>query len=144
MSGTLRDDLCEWMYEWEKKADLTLAIGTSLCGMNADRMVEGVAKRASKGQAQGAVIISLQQTQYDDVSSLRIFAKIDDVMLMLAQEMGLSICEDFLYRPKVPLNCFTSRKSKGSKFRVPYSRNGTLLSGIDPAECEDASKVSFL
>ena len=89
MSGTLRGDLFDWMEEWEQKTDLTLAIGTSLSGMSADMMVEGPAKRALQGLGLGAVIISIQQTQYDSICSLRIFADIDTVMLMLAKELDL-------------------------------------------------------
>jgi hypothetical protein len=39
MSGNLRGDLFEWLREWEERADLVLVLGTSLSGMNADRMV---------------------------------------------------------------------------------------------------------
>jgi hypothetical protein len=39
MSGNLRGDLFEWLREWEERTDLVLVLGTSLSGMNADRMV---------------------------------------------------------------------------------------------------------
>jgi len=91
MSGSLRGDLMEWLEEWEEKADLTLALGSSLCGMNADRMVTSIAERAAEGKALGTVIISLQRTQHDDSSALRIFAKIDVVMNMLAKHMQLTV-----------------------------------------------------
>ena len=39
MIGNLRGDLFEWLREWEERADLVLVLGTSLSGMNADRMV---------------------------------------------------------------------------------------------------------
>lgn len=45
MSGTLRGDLMEWLLQEEQDADLVLAMGTSLCGMNADRMVKTPGKR---------------------------------------------------------------------------------------------------
>jgi hypothetical protein len=140
MSGTLRDDLCNWMYDWEKRADLTLAIGTSLCGMNADRMVENVAKRAKKGRAQGAVIISIQQTQYDDVSSLRIFAKIDDVMQLLAQELGIDVAElsTEAYTPRAA----PDTQLKPDKFMVPYTARGKLSEETEGAEQRRQSRVS--
>ena len=47
------------------------------------------AQRAKKGKGFGTVIVALQQTQYDSASSLRIFAKIDSVMQLLAEEMAL-------------------------------------------------------
>merc|ERR1712093_790390 len=93
MSGTLRDDLIKRMLHWEDQVDLCLALGTSMVGMNADRMAVAPAERARRGKAGalGTVIVSLQQTQYDSISSLRIFAKIDQVMEMLAKELGLAV-----------------------------------------------------
>lgn len=93
MSGTLRQDLIEQMLHWEERTDFCLALGTSMVGMNADRMAVSVAQRARKGTAGaiGTVIVSLQQTQYDAISSLRIFAKIDQVMEMLMEELSWDI-----------------------------------------------------
>jgi hypothetical protein len=93
MSGTLRSDLIEKMLHWEEKVDLCLALGTSMVGMNADRMAVAPAERARRGQrgALGTVIVSLQQTQYDSLSSLRIFATIDKVMDTLAAELALVV-----------------------------------------------------
>jgi len=92
MSGQLRTDLFEDMMEWELKADMVMAIGTSLCGMNADRVFTTCAQRAQTGDesALGGVIVSLQRTQYDDIAALRIYAKIDDVAALLAEELGLT------------------------------------------------------
>lgn len=94
MDGTLRGDLIEWMLEWEDKVDLCLALGTSMVGMNADRMAVSPANRAARARretALGTVIVALQQTQYDEISSLRIFAQIDEVMALLAEEMGITV-----------------------------------------------------
>merc|ERR1712113_239852 len=44
------------------------------------------------------VIVNLQKTPLDDVCSLRIFAKIDDVMVPLMKELGLEIPEWKLQR----------------------------------------------
>lgn len=140
MSGTLRDDLCEWMYEWEERADLTMAIGTSLCGMNADRMVTNVAKRATKDKAQGAVIISIQRTQYDDISSLRIFAKIDDVMVLLAKELGISPAHlsPENYAPTIA----PSAQVKPDIFLVPYTSKGRLSEHTETTEERRRSRLS--
>jgi len=91
MDGTLREDLVTSMYEWAAKADLCLALGTSMVGMNADRVAVDPAQRAQRRAegALGTVIVTLQQTQYDKLSSLRIFAKIDTVMERLAAELKL-------------------------------------------------------
>lgn len=91
MSGTLREDLMSWLLEWETRCDLCLALGTSMVGMNSDRMAIAAAQRAKAGQGLGTVIVALQQTQYDSASSLRIFAPIDKVMSLLAEEMRIDL-----------------------------------------------------
>lgn len=101
MSGTLREDLIKCMLHWEEKVDLCLALGTSMVGMNADRMAIAPAERARRGKAGalGTVIVSLQQTQCDSISSLRIFATIDQVMEMLADELKLNVPAAPAHRP---------------------------------------------
>ena len=122
MSGSLRGDLVDWMVEWEQKADLCLAMGTSLCGMNADRMVVTPANKMSKEKAYGSVIIGLQRTQYDEISVLRIYAKIDDVMALLAKEMKLHVRKQSTYEPVVTKAAVVRR----DVFRVPYDSTGKL------------------
>merc|ERR1711871_1902824 len=89
------------MLHWEDKVDLCLALGTSMVGMNADRMAVAPAERARRGQhgALGTVIVSLQQTQYDSLSSLRIFATIDKVMEMLVAELAMVVPPAPAHRP---------------------------------------------
>jgi NAD-dependent SIR2 family protein deacetylase len=81
--GTLRDDLYAWLEAWERRADLVLALGTSLSGFNVDRLAETAAERG------GLVIVNLQRTQFDALCNLRIFAKLDVVLEMLAVELGV-------------------------------------------------------
>eukprot|EP00940_MAST-03C_sp_MAST-3C-sp2_P001435 g1435.t1 len=128
MSGSLRGDLLDWLAEWERCTDLCLAMGTSLCGMNADRMVETPSRKFAKNKGFGAVIVSLQRTQYDEVSSLRIYAKIDEVMAMLAKEMNLHV------RAQAPYAPVLDRKNivRPDVYRVPYDASGKLT--------KDASK----
>lgn len=123
MTGSLRGDLMDWLLEWEKKADLVLAMGTSLCGMNADRVVVTASKKfVKRHQGQGSVIVSLQRTQYDETSSLRIYAKIDEVMAMLAKEMSLHVPAQSMYKPNLDANCVVAN----DVFRVPYDKQGRL------------------
>lgn len=126
MSGNLRSDLFDDLLECERRADLVVAVGSSLCGMNADRLVVTSARRSRlqrsridpseepvpgdhapsqlkttraslgssppEGMTQfGSVIISLQKTVHDHNSSLRIFALLDDVFRLLAEEMQLDV-----------------------------------------------------
>ena len=131
MTGSLRGDLCQWMYDWETKADLCLAMGTSLCGMNADRMVSTPAEKAAKGEGLGSVIVGIQRTAYDHLASLRIFAKIDEVMALLAWEMQLA-CVAPAGR-SVPTVIPVESIVGPHQFRVPYHVNGTgkKLRGVD-------------
>ncbi|KAL3907288.1 MAG: hypothetical protein SGPRY_010226 [Prymnesium sp.] len=101
MSGDLREDLFQDLLRCEQTADLTIAVGTSLCGMNADRVVSTPAGKAPK-QALGSVVISLQRTVLDDSSTLRIFAQCDQVFEMLAQVLAL----DAVPRPHTKGNFF--------------------------------------
>eukprot|EP00442_Polarella_glacialis_P048205 CAMPEP_0115052976 /NCGR_PEP_ID=MMETSP0227-20121206/3243_1 /TAXON_ID=89957 /ORGANISM="Polarella glacialis, Strain CCMP 1383" /LENGTH=360 /DNA_ID=CAMNT_0002437211 /DNA_START=169 /DNA_END=1251 /DNA_ORIENTATION=+ len=93
MSGELRGDLFADLMHCEAHADLCLAVGTSLCGMNADQVVTGPASRAKAREAGafGSVIISLQRTVLDEEASLRIFGRCDDVFELLAQELELVV-----------------------------------------------------
>ena len=55
MDGSLREDLLAALLEAEERADLCLALGSTLCGMNADRIAASVAQRQRAGQGQGLV-----------------------------------------------------------------------------------------
>ena len=57
-------------------------------GLNADRICTSVAKRGRK-TGLGLVIVSLQATQLDEISSVRIWCPLDEVMRMLASELSL-------------------------------------------------------
>lgn len=123
MQAPLRTDLYKWMCEWQKKADFTLAMGTSLCGMNADKCVTKPAKRYLNDQkGYGCCIVGLQRTALDKVSSIRIFAKSNTVMALLAEELKITIPICKKYAPKIPKEC----RIKEHVFRVPYDKNGNL------------------
>jgi len=114
MDGRLRLDLVERLRETKITADLVLAMGTSLSGVMADTLVSTVGRRAieersgklldtlpetlettageeaAPARSLGAVIINAQQTRLDGVAALRIFAKLDDVLKLLAVELKLT------------------------------------------------------
>ena len=88
-SGNLRGDLFEWLLQMEQKAQLCLCLGTSLSGMNADRVASGPAERFFKKEGQGTVIINLQRTGLDDRCSLRIWARLDETFALLTEALAL-------------------------------------------------------
>lgn len=133
MSGNLRGDLFDDLLECERQTDCVVAVGSSLCGMNADRLVVTSALRSrenrerlrSKGgegvipegmTAFGSVIVSIQKTVHDHNSSLRIFALIDDVMALLAEEMALEV---------PPANISIGNAEE--VFSVPYDASGERI-----------------
>eukprot|EP00854_Cymbomonas_tetramitiformis_P020999 gene20999-25196_t len=119
--GQLRDDLYAWLQKWEIENDLCLALGTSLSGFNADRVVETAFQRCQQGLSAGLVIVNLQQTPYDEHSSLRIFSKIDTVMELLAVKLGLSFPgQDYVHVPEVAPDA----KLQQDVFLVPFDEFG--------------------
>ena len=81
-----------------------LALGSSLTVTPANHMPHNVGLRWKDQVKYGQkptnhlVIINLQKTPMDHVCALRIFAKIDDVMVPLMKELGLEIPEYKLNR----------------------------------------------
>lgn len=113
--GSLRDDLFDWMDEWRAKNDLCLAIGTSLSGFNVDSVAEVAV------QHRRLVIINLQQTPYDDGCALRIFAKADEVLQMLATELQLTPKPlDHEYMPQLADGAYIAE----DVMRVPFDAHG--------------------
>merc|ERR1711964_216060 len=68
-------------------------MGTTICGMNADRVAIACSNRQGAGQVgqKGLVIINLQCTPYDDQCSLRIWGVLDRVMALLATELDVTV-----------------------------------------------------
>lgn len=127
-SGKLRSDLFDWLCDMELATDLCLCLGTSLSGMNADRVAVTCAKRSMAQpqtvyhfslctyfQTLGTVIMNLQQTPHDRLAIIRIWAKLDDALRILAQKLGLA--------PITPQVC---QVPTGDMYVVPYNSSGKL------------------
>jgi len=128
MSGSLRSDLFSWMCEWQEKADLTLAMGTSLCGMSADDCVSDPADRFQKEEKGfGSIIIGLQRTPMDEISSIRFYGTIDQIVSLLAREMDLIIKPYKTLVPDVPNDAQIAEWV----FKVPYDAEGKLTTNPD-------------
>ena len=84
----LREDLFEDLQYHERHVDLCLALGSSLSGLNADRLAKAASKRSlcTKGRG-GLVVCNLQRTPLDPRCQLRIFAPLDKVLTMLTTNL---------------------------------------------------------
>jgi hypothetical protein len=100
------------MADWEQKADLCFCLGTSLSGMNADRMANTPAKKSLKDKALGTVLINLQQTPLDNMSAIRVWAKLDDAFKILVQKLNITVTPTV---PTIP---------SGDVYYIPYSVTG--------------------
>lgn len=131
MSGSLREDLFTDLLKCERQADLVLAVGSSLCGMNADRLVSTCANRARRSvpsdPALGSAIVALQQTPHDANSSVRLFATIDKVFGLLAEELALSV-DDASHHVAFPVPALhLPHGSDEHVFLVPYDEDGKRM-----------------
>jgi NAD-dependent SIR2 family protein deacetylase len=129
MDGSLRADLYSDMLEWEQRTDLCLTLGTSLAGMNADRVATTCARRAMRGEegALGTVIVGLQRTVSDGLMALRIYARIDTLMELLAARMRLRL------EAATPAALSEAeRANRREVFSVPYdAQSGRRLPAAD-------------
>jgi hypothetical protein len=153
MSGTLRDDLIEWMEQWETTTDLCIAMGTSLCGMNADRMVETVARKAARTRNHGtsrwlgSVVVGLQRTAHDEDCSLRFYCKCDELTALLARQFGLlsSVRPLEPYQPSLPADAILRcTGSAPTVFKIPYDAKGNLTADTSSHQPWDLRDGAFL
>ena len=92
MSGSLRGDLFEWLMQMDARCDFVLAVGSSLSGLNADRVVESCNRRhQEKGKGQGVCILTIQKTRLDKCAAVRVFSPIDAFMLIVAKKLRLAL-----------------------------------------------------
>lgn len=113
-SGCLREHECEWMEQEANTADLSVVLGTSLGGLNADQVAITPAERSLRGHTLGMVLINLQQTEHDGKSTLRVFGSSDTVFELLLTKLNAA--------PMPPMQpaVFTGAR----KVLVPYDENG--------------------
>merc|ERR1719265_2577332 len=130
MSGTLRDDLFTDMAAMAESTDLSLAIGTSISGLNVDRMVTIPAERATKKEALGTVIIGLQQTVHDREATLRIFSRCDEFFAVLAEVMELGVAPPFPKGEYFVPACLNGKSEDDFIFSgLPYNAAGFRSEG---------------
>ena len=136
MSGSLRSDLFDDLLMWEQNSDLVLSLGTSMCGMNSDRIFTTCSSNAktqnahdlsTPGVVLGGVIVGLQCTQYDSLAALRIFSKIDDVMKLLLPLLNIHTLPSGAIPEKKSLCVSSKAIVEPHVFRIPYTDKGTRM-----------------
>jgi len=145
MTGNLRGDLFKDLLLCERKTDLVLTLGSSLAGMNSDRMVMTVSERAAQRaspQVYGSVIVSLQTTPHDKDSSLRIYATIDRTMELLGECLGLDVPPEGKPLPEPSLQC-RPLGADVDVFDVRYDENGKRLAAGLPSRQWDLRERSI-
>lgn len=75
------------LHEWTEKADLVIAVGTSLAGMNADQ----IANEAGESPNKRLIIINNQETRLSNISQMNIFCDINKTFRSLAQKLKILI-----------------------------------------------------
>jgi len=123
-SGSLKDDTFPRMIKSAETADLVLVLGTSLGGLNADRVATDTARRSLDGRALGSVIINLQQTEQDVNATLRVFGKTDDVFRRLLRELGITKVN------QTPKTFGWTGGDLCSRVLVPYDKDGRRSSTV--------------
>ena len=97
-NGKIRPDLQKRLEAAAECTDLALVLGTSLS--SSSQTVESVAfqpaYRSLAGKSIGVVLINLQHTPLDPLTTVRLFADTDHVMLELAKLLDLPLVEPTL------------------------------------------------
>lgn len=120
MDGSLPGDLFQRMLDQEQKQDCCFTIGTSLSGLNADRLIATANKKGcnpTKYPNQlGGIILSIQQVpkSYEDGCALRIYSTCDRWMLLLAAKLKIDIDwdTDFDYDSEQPIKYDPSKRHR--------------------------------
>jgi len=116
-----------------ESADLVLVLGTSLGGLNADRVAHETARRSLRNKSLGTVIISPQQTEHDGAATIRIFGESDAVLTRLLAKMGMSSLslsppslDNIPRRVLVPYDVEGNRTDDSTKMWLDLSPGGEI------------------
>ena len=146
--GNLKSDQFAKMKEAADTADLVLVIGTSLSGLNSDRMALAPAKRSLSGRSLGTVIVNLQQTSCDGVATLRVFSDTDRLfeMLMASLSAPLEVCPVVVpqeMRALVPYNRQGRRAARGPRMWLDLTKGQRIRLAPDH-NCQGARQPVYL
>jgi len=124
-------------FQWAEKADLCIVLGSSCTVSPACHVPRKVAENGGK-----LVIVNLQKTPLDSLSSLRIFAKTDGLMTALLDRLHIpSMVFDPAADPVVHTGEVSSVDGAKSPAGAPSSLPGAGLASCDPTELDAESDV---
>jgi len=144
--GNLKHEYFGKMKDAADSADLVLVLGTSLSGLNSDRVAKDPARRSLHGRSLGTVIINLQQTQQDGISSLRIFSQTDKVFSALLEKLGVPLkpCPKFPQEKRVIIPYDKNgKRSRTKKMYLDLSDNQKIRLNPDH-NCQGAKQGAFM
>ncbi|KAK3375536.1 NAD-dependent deacetylase sirtuin-7 [Lasiosphaeria ovina] len=90
-----------------KKADLCLALGSSLTVTPANEIPEAVGQPLARRAGAMLAICNLQSTPLDDLASLRVYARTDELMVRIMEKLALPI-PAFVLRRRLIVELATS------------------------------------
>ena len=117
--GMMRNDLAQRLQSETEKADLVLILGSSLSSPDqvVERAISRTALKSLEGGSIGVVVINLQHTPIDPLTTVRIFAEADVVMEHLARLLDVPLAQ-----PDI--------KVKMSISKVAYDAHGEASSTV--------------
>jgi len=150
---TLKSDLLDQLLHEAQESDLLLVLGTSLSGMTADKIAEKVSGRSISQKSLGIVIINLQQTRLDHVSSIRVWSKISDAFKLLEKIFKLDEVENPVWMPSNNHNNNNNNNNNSNNnnnnnnnnsntnnigdndiFQIPYDNKGQKSETLHPLD----------
>ncbi|KAK1963097.1 DHS-like NAD/FAD-binding domain-containing protein [Colletotrichum sublineola] len=105
--------------EHARKADLCLALGSSLTVPPACTIPEAVGskRKTKRGDGGRLVVCNLQSTPLDHLSELRVWAEADDLMARVMRKLGLEI-PGFVLRRRLVVEVDSAAGSGQTRFQV--------------------------
>jgi mono-ADP-ribosyltransferase sirtuin 6 len=120
-----------------KKADLCLALGSSLTIPPASTIPESVGKKKNAN----LVICNLQETDMDPLSSLRVFSKADDLMIRVMAHLDIPI-PTFILRRRLVVEMETKDETRHQLKIYGVDVDGTPATFLQSVKLAESRRVA--
>jgi len=104
---SLFEEPLEKAYAAARNADLCLVLGSSLVIPPANKIPQSIGKRKNAK----LVICNLQSTELDELSDLRIYSKVDDLMIRVMDKLDIPI-PNFILHHRLIVELFTKDETR--------------------------------